>query len=236
MRQTSRDVKKLLRSLGDPALAEHSRRFFKTGKGDYGEGDRFLGIRVPALRRLAKQYLKLPLGDLRSLLRSPFHEERFFALVLLVQRFNKGSPQERASVFQLYVHNTRFINSWDLVDCSASHIVGGYLEDRDKQPVYAWAQSKNMWERRMAIIALFHMIRKNEFRDALAISQILLTDKEDLIHKAVGWMLREIGKRNVAVEQAFLKKYYNRMPRTMLRYAIERFPAAERQRYLRGAA
>ena len=233
---TAKHLRERLRELADPTIAEHSQRFFKTGKGEYGEGDTFLGIRVPILREQAKQYSGMAVKEVRLLLKSPFHEERLCALLILVQKFAKGYEKERVAIYSLYVKNTKYINNWDLVDLSAHQIVGAYLADKDKQPLYTFVQSESLWERRIAIIATFHFIKKNQFKKALDISKRLLNDKEDLIQKAVGWMLREIGKRDLATEKTFLQAHYKRMPRTMLRYAIERFPERERKKYLNGVA
>ena len=234
MQMAAQKIHKILRGLAEPVIAEHSQRFFKTGKGEYGESDKFLGIRVPVLRQQVRKYKHITLKDILSLLKSPFHEERLFALLLLVENFTKGATVERTAIYKLYIKNTNYINNWDLVDSSAHYIVGAYLEDKDKKPIYKLAASDSLWERRIAIMSTFHLIKKNEFDDALSVSKILKNDEEDLIHKAVGWMLREIGKRNLAVEKAFLKEHYQYMPRTMLRYAIEKFPEKERNRYLQG--
>ena len=223
-----------LRRLSNKEIAEHSQRFFKTGKGQYGEGDRFLGIRVPVLRKIAKKYRGISVDECYQLLKSQFHEERLLALLILVAIFDKTNNEGRKTIYILYLDNTRFINNWDLVDCSAEHIVGTYLRGADKQPIYNLANSGILWERRISIMSTFHFIKYNEFIDSLRISEILLHDKEDLIHKAVGWMLREIGKRDIEVEEEFLRKYYKEMPRTMLRYSIEKFPKAKRKRYLKG--
>ncbi len=228
------NVQKELRRLADKEIAEHSRRFFKTGKGQYGEGDRFLGIRVPALRKLAREHRGVSVEEARRLLESRFHEERLLALFLLVGIFKKADDKGKRDIYTLYLANTRFINNWDLVDCSAEHIVGAYLRGTDRQPLYDLAVSDSLWERRISIMSTFHFIKHNEFADTLRIAEILLADKEDLIHKAVGWMLREVGKRDAEAEDGFLKRFCRQMPRTMLRYAIEKFPAAKRQRYLRG--
>ncbi len=233
---TVKDVSGTLRGLANSTIAEHSQRFFKTGKGQYGEGDRFLGIRVPVLRTQAKKCQDLSLKEVRSLMKSVFHEERLCALLILVLNFTKGDEKERAAIYNLYVKNTTFINNWDLVDSSAHQIVGGYLIDKDKCLLYTFAQSKSLWERRIAIIATYHFIKKDQFEDALGISKCLLNDKEDLIHKAVGWMLREVGKRDLVTEKYFLQVHYKQMPRTMLRYAIEKFPERERKKYLAGVA
>jgi 3-methyladenine DNA glycosylase AlkD len=236
MKASAKEIRKNLRELSDSAIAEQAQRFFKTGKGEYGEGDKFLGIRVPIIRKLVGKYLGVSIDEVLLLLRSSFHEERLFALLMLVQMFSRGSDKEKKEIYELYLSNTKYINNWDLVDSSASYIVGEYLEDRDKQPIYDMARSEDLWERRISIISTFHMIKCNDLNDALEISEILKNDREDLIHKAVGWMLREIGKRNLSVEKAFLKKHYKEMPRTMLRYAIEKFPEKERKMYLKGLA
>ncbi|NND90561.1 MAG: DNA alkylation repair protein [Granulosicoccus sp.] len=225
-----------LRSLADPEVAEKSQRFFKTGKGDYGEGDRFLGIRVPILRAQVTQYGELSLIEIGRLLKSNFHEERHFALMLLVRQFSKRDAVQRKAIYEFYLDNTRYINNWDLVDCSAPGIVGVYLEGNSRRLLYALAESTSLWERRIAIISTLHFIKKDDFADTLKISALLLNDGEDLIHKAVGWMLREVGNRDFSVEEKFLKKNYRDMPRTMLRYAIEKFPGEMRKSYLDGSA
>ena len=233
---TLRDIQSTLRQLGDPNIAEHSQRYFKTGPGEYGAGDQFLGIRVPVLRRHVRQFKDTPLPRILKLLHSRFHEERLFALLLLVRRFQRGDATERKAIYQAYLANTRYINNWDLVDSSAHHIVGGYLQQRSTKPLDRLARSKSLWERRIAIMATAYFIRQYQFDTTLRVATALLQDPEDLIHKAVGWMLREVGKRDMAAEKAFLARHYQSMPRTMLRYAIERFPARERQTYLTGAA
>lgn len=230
----SHEILGVLEALGDPAIAAHSQRFFKTGPGEYGEEDRFLGIRIPVIRAQVRRYRDLSMGETLRLLVSPYHEVRMFSLLLLVMKSNKGDKQERKTIYEAYLGHTAFINNWDLVDCSAHPILGGYLDGRDRKPLYVLADSESMWERRMAIMACLHFIRRHDYADALKLSERLLNDGEDLIHKAVGWMLREIGKRDLPVEQTFLKTRYRQMPRTMLRYAIERFPKEGRGRYLRG--
>ena len=232
----SSQVSQALRELANLQIAEHSQRFFKTGPGEYGEGDRFLGIRVPVLRKQARKHRELPLAEARKLLKSAFHEERLCALLILVEKFTRGDTEQRERIHRLYLDHTRYVNNWDLVDSSAHKIVGPYLQDRDRSLLDELAVSESLWERRIAIIATYHYIRQDQFDDTLRISEILLDDPEDLIHKAVGWMLREVGKRDLDVEKAFLKPRYRDMPRTMLRYAIERFPEAERKAYLRGEA
>lgn len=230
----ARQISKVLRALGDPAIAEHSQRFFKTGKGEYGYGDKFLGIRVPVLRKHLKAWQNLPLEQVATLLKSRFHEERLLALLLLVRQFSRGDDDQKTAVYNLYLNHARYINNWDLVDSSAHLILGPYLERRDRQLLYELSDSENFWERRMAIMATLHFIKQGEFEDTLKIAARLLRDDEDLIHKAVGWMLREVGKRKPVVEKAFLKAHYSQMPRTMLRYAIEKFPDEERKAYLEG--
>jgi 3-methyladenine DNA glycosylase AlkD len=227
-------IQKELKHMASKEDAQFLQRFFKTGKGEYGEGDKFLGIRVPALRKLAKECDGTCLKDVIHLLRSKFHEERMIALIFMVEQFKKGDHADKKAVYKSYLGHTAFINNWDLVDTSAEHIVGGYLLTRDRKPLYNLAKSKDLWERRIAILSTFHFIRQNQFEDTLTIAEILLKDREDLIHKAVGWMLREVGKRDMAAAEAFLKKHCREMPRTMLRYAIEKFPTKKRQKYLKG--
>ena len=223
-----------LMALGNKEQAAVSQRFFKTGPGQYGEGDSFIGIKVPVLRTLAKEYLALPLKDLQKILASKYHETRLLSLLIMVGQFSKGNHQQKKFIYELYLKNTRFINNWDLVDASAHHIVGPYLMDKNRAPLYKLAQSDLLWERRIAIMSTFYYIKNHEFTDTMRIAGMLLSDPEDLIHKAVGWMLREIGKCRMQLEEAFLKKHYQNMPRTMLRYAIEKFPEPKRQRYLKG--
>jgi len=228
------EIRARLRKLGDKERAANSQWFFKTGPGEYGEGDRFLGIKVPEIRKLAKEYQAIPLTEVTHILHSPIHEERLLALLILVRAFANGDKLFKEKIYHLYLDNTQYINNWDLVDLSAVYIVGAFLMAKSKKPLYALAKSNNLWERRIAIIATFYFIRDGEFTEAIKIARMLLSDKEDLIHKAVGWMLREMGKRHLATEEHFLKEHYKKMPRTMLRYAIERFPEAKRQRYLKG--
>ena len=228
------EIQKRIRALGNQEIARHSQRFFKTAEGEYGEGDRFLGIRVPVLRKLAKQHRGISLETVFQLLSSEFHEERLFSLLILVLQFFRGNEEERQTIYERYLKNTRFINNWDLVDSSAGQIVGAYLLERSRDPLYRLARSKNLWERRISIIATFYFIKRNDVDDTLKLSEILKQDPEDLIQKAVGWMLREIGNRNRATEERFLSKHYREMPRTMLRYAIEKFPEDKRQAYLKG--
>lgn len=225
-------IQQTLRQLGNPAIAGHSQRFFKTGPGEYGEGDQFLGIRIPVLRRLVPLYRQTPLEVVCQVLLSPWHEERLFALLLMVVHFATSDRDGRAAVFASYMDHTAYINNWDLVDCSAPQIVGAFLADRERTLLCDLARSASLWERRIAILATFHFIRHNDFDDCLAVATLLLADRHDLIHKAVGWMLREVGKRDQATAEAFLRRHCPTMPRTMLRYAIERFPKPLRQAYL----
>ena len=226
--QLHRDIRKV----STRARAGVSQRFFKTGKGEYGEGDRFLGTAVPDLRKLSVKHGNLSLKDVGLLLKSPWHEERLLALLILVRQYHRGDQAARNAIYKLYLGNTRYINNWDLVDSSADAIVGAHLYKGDRALLRKLAQSRSVWERRIAILASYHYIKKGEYEDTLTIAELLLRDEHDLIHKAVGWMLREIGKRDQAVEERFLKTHAARMPRTMLRYAVERFPEPLRRRYL----
>jgi 3-methyladenine DNA glycosylase AlkD len=226
-----------LRRLADPGKARILQGFFKTGPGEYGEGDVFLGIVVPRIRELVRRHRALTPADAAALLTSTYHEERELALMILVERFRSaGSAALRENIYQLYLEHRQHINNWDLVDLSAHHIVGAWLADKSRDVLDALAASASVWDRRIAIIATLHYIRNKQFEDTLRIASRLLRDPHDLIHKAVGWMLREVGKRDEAAEETFLRKYYRQMPRTMLRYAIERFPEKKRLAYLRGTA
>jgi 3-methyladenine DNA glycosylase AlkD len=228
----ARAVHRALTALADPARAAGVSRFFKTGPGDYGEGDRFLGIRVPDLRRTARRFQDLPLREVARLLESPWHEERLVALLILVRQYGTGTPARRNAIYRLYMSHTRRINNWDLVDASAEHIVGAHLYAGRRVPLRRLARSPSVWERRIAMLATFHHIKRRRFAVPLRVAGWLLDDRHDLIHKAAGWMLREIGKRDRAAEERFLARHAAHMPRTMLRYAVERFPERQRQRYL----
>ena len=211
-------------------------RFFKCGPGEYGEGDIFLSVTVPAQRAIAREFRHLPLAEAEKLLVSAIHEERLTALFILVDRFTRGDPPLRKQIFALYMKRLRFINNWDLVDSSAPQIVGGWLADKRRTPLDRLARSKDLWSRRVAMLATFHGIYNGEHRDAIRIATILVNDDHDLIHKAVGWMLREVGKRaSASALRAFLETHAATMPRTMLRYAIERLPPDERRRWMRAA-
>lgn len=231
---TAKQIQSELQKLANKEYAEHALRFFKTGKGEYGEGDKFLGIRVPVLRKLVTTYRGISLDKVMILLKSKFHEERMVALFFLVDMFKRGEGKHKKAIYRVYLDNTKYINNWDLVDTTAWHIVGAFLYGKDRKPLYTLAKSNSLWERRIAIVSTFYFIREDEFKDTLALAEILLHDNEDLMHKAVGWMLREAGKRSLKTEEAFLKKHYTIMPRTMLRYAIEKFPEKRRQMYLKG--
>ena len=226
-------IKKDLQKLKNPQKAKISARFFKTGKGEYGEGDVFLGITVPQQRKIAKKYPDLNLKQLQNLLSSKIHEHRLTALFVLINKYRKADEKNKKEIFNFYLQNTKSINNWDLVDASSEHILGDYLLEKNKTILYKLAKSNNLWERRVAIMATFEFIKNNRFQDTLKIAKILLKDKHDLIHKAVGWMLKETGKRDQKTEETFLKKHYQQMPRTMLRYAIEKFPDNKRKFYLR---
>ena len=229
-----KNIKEEFKKLSNAEQATNLQKYFKTGKGEYGEGDIFLGLRVPVIRKIAKKYNTLSISDATEFLKSPFHEERLFALIVLVGIFRKKDEENKEKIVELYLSHTKYINNWDLVDISAPRIVGAYLITRDKKPIYLLTRSENLWERRIAIMSTLYFIGNNEFSDTLKIAEILLKDKEDLIHKAVGWMLREVGKKDSEVEEEFLRKHYKEMPRTMLRYAIEKFPEEKRKSYLRG--
>ena len=216
-----------LKSLKDPAQAKVLQRFFKTGKGEYGEGDVFLGIKVPVQRKVARKYFGLQLTDIRKLLASKIHEHRLVALLILIQKYE----YEEKTVYDLYLKKTRYINNWDLVDLSAPKIVGQHLLTRDRKVLYRLAKSRNLWERRIAIVSTFTFIRNGDYKDTLKLARLLLHDRHDLIHKAAGWMLREIGKRDQKILETFLKQHAKVMPRTMLRYAIERFDKKKRDFY-----
>ncbi len=231
---TASTLREKLYKLADKKRAVELQRFFKTGKGEYAEGDCFIGVRVPDIRKLVKAHPETSLNEIKQLLHSTVHEERLLGLLLMVQQYQGGDEVMRKTLYALYLASTPFINNWDLVDVTAEHIVGAWLFERSPKPLYKLAESESLWERRIAIMATFHFIKQNEFDVSLKVAERLRDDQHDLIHKAVGWMLREIGKRNQGVEEAFLQRHYKVMPRTMLRYAIEKFPGPLRQAYLRG--
>ena len=228
------ELKEKLRKIANPVKAKLLQGYFKTGKGEYGEGDIFLGVTVPLSRKIAVKFKSLSFPEITKLLQSKIHEERLIALLILVQKFNKADEATQKVIFEFYLQNTKYINNWDLVDLSSHEIIGGYLLEKDKGILIKLAKSKNIWERRIACISTFEFIRNNELDISLELARMLLQDKHDLMHKAVGWMLREIGKRDLKTEIAFLDKYSKKMPRTMLRYAIEKFPEKLRMSYLKG--
>jgi 3-methyladenine DNA glycosylase AlkD len=225
---------KELQSVRDAEQAKNLQRFFKTGVGEYGEGDIFLGIKVPKQREIVKKYTGLNLIHIQKLLESKVHEYRLVGLLILVDKFKTLLEEEKGNIFNFYIKNTKNINNWDLVDLSAPNIVGEFLLNKKRDILYKLAKSNSLWEKRISIISTSSFIKREEFKDTLRISTILLKDKHDLIHKAVGWMLREMGKRNQEILEDFLKKHYKEMPRTMLRYAIEKFPEGLRKKYLKG--
>ena len=229
-------VKKDLQGLADQKKAQTLMRFFKTGPGEYGEGDKFIGVTVPLQRQVAKKYYKdILFAEIKELLKSPIHEYRLTALLMLTYRYERTDDKARKEIFELYLGHTKYINNWDLVDLSAPNIVGAYLcsHPGKKKILTLLAKSENLWEKRISVLATYAFIKKGDFDDILKIATTLLADEHDLIHKAVGWMLREMGKRDQLTEEKFLQKYYTVMPRTMLRYAIEKFDEELRQKYLK---
>lgn len=236
-------LKKELSGLKNPEKAKLCQRFFKTGKGEYGEGDKFLGITVPVQKVVAKKYPNLFFDDLQFLLNSKIHEYRMVSLFIMITKYKKSQPKadqplvddekDKEKIVKFYLKNAKNINNWDLIDLSAPTILGDWFLEKEKSILYNFAKSDNLWKKRISIMATFGFIRKNKFEDSLKIAEILLFDTHDLIHKAVGWMLREIGNRDLKVEEKFLEKYYKTMPRTCLRYAIEKFPEEKRKMYLK---
>jgi 3-methyladenine DNA glycosylase AlkD len=227
-------VERRLRAIGDPDVAAHAQTYFRTGPGQYGEGDRFVGIRAPALRAEVRAFRAMPLPDVVRLLASPIHEVRMLAVLLMVERYRRGSALERRDVYRAYLDHTDRVNNWDLVDASAGRIVGAHLVDRSRRVLDRLARSRSLWRRRIAIVATSHFIAEDDFADTLRIAEALLHDREDLIHKAVGWMLREVWKRDARAAERFLLRHHATMPRTMLRYAIERMAEARRRAFLEG--
>lgn len=226
-------LQQILKAKADPENARLMTRFFKTEPGEYAEGDRFMGIKVPILRKLAKSYSHLSFADLYQVIASPYHEQRLIALFILLEKYKRTDRvTQKDAIYKFYVVAMEFVNNWDLVDVSAPHIAGDYLYARDRSALKQWAQHGNMWYRRIAIVATLHFIRQDDFSSTLALTKILLRDKEDLIHKAMGWMLREVGKRDSALLEDFIMQHYVLLPRTTLRYAIERFPELKRKRFL----
>jgi len=238
---TSAKAKKTLQQHADPVRAKHSLRFFKTAKGEYGEGDKFIGVTMPMLRKLAKDFIQLELRQIEKLLHSKIHEERMLALLILMLQFNAAKKQENNQqqiiIYNYYLSQVDYINNWDLVDVTCRDIVGGFLLDKPKKHkdmLIKLSKSTDLWEKRIAIVSTWQFIREQQFDYTLRISKILLLDEHDLIHKAVGWMLREVGKRDLHALMPFLQQYYKKMPRTMLRYAIEKLDEKLRQDFLKG--
>jgi 3-methyladenine DNA glycosylase AlkD len=227
-------LKRDLKRLSSNEKAKILQRFFKTGPGEYAAGDVFIGVTVPQIRAVVKKYQNISIHETVKLLKSKVHEERLAAVLILITKYAKADIDGKKIIYEIYLKNTKQINNWDLVDLTAAHIVGAYLLDKNKKTMYRLARSRSLWERRIAVLATFHYIKISQFAEIFKIAKILLRDQEDLIQKAVGWMLREVGKRNLIAEEHFLKTDYRRMPRTMLRYAIERFPESKRQAYLKG--
>jgi 3-methyladenine DNA glycosylase AlkD len=224
-----------IRALANKEIAQHSLRFFKTDKGEYGHGDFFLGVRAPQIRLIAKKHIDISITDMKTLIQSKYHEERFLGLIILVNKYAKTKDKKnRNQLYKIYVSSFKYINNWNLVDVTCPHVTGKHLIDKDRTILYKWAKSEDLWTKRIAMVSTFSFIRKNDLEDTFKIAEILLHDEHDLIHKAVGWMLREAGKRDIKKEETFLKKYYKTMPRTMLRYSIEKFPETKRQKYLKG--
>lgn len=232
--KTAEMVKQELHSIAIPEIAEHSKKFFKTGKGEYGENDRFLGIRVPEQRRIARKYKSLPLNEVEHLIQSEYHEERLTALFILMNKYPKATENEKKRIYEFYLSNLRGVNNWDLIDSSAPKIVGAYLLNKSRDILFDLAKSSDVWERRISIMASFYFIKNDDFEDTFILARLLLKDEHDLIHKAVGWMLREIGNKDRIRLEEFLKPRYREMPRTMLKYATEKFPEPLRKAYLRG--
>jgi 3-methyladenine DNA glycosylase AlkD len=225
-------VRRDLAACGNPSDAVFLQRFFKTGPGEYGAGDRFRGIRVPVLRRLAREHRDLPFADTVRLLREGLHEDRLLALLLLIHQFENNNEARQRFVFETYLKHTRYVNNWDLVDLSAPNIVGAWTLAHGTTILQRLVRSPLLWERRIAIVATFCHIRERRFAPTLSLAKQLLADPEDLMHKATGWMLREVGKRDQETLTRFLDRHAGRMPRTMLRYAIERMTESERRKYM----
>lgn len=232
-RMTAKELMNELNNLEDPVRAVHSQRFFKTGKGQYGEGDVFMGLTVPQTRLVCKKYKDLSIDEIEKLLESPIHEHRLAAVIIMRIQAERANSVLRKSLYDLYLRRTDRINNWDIIDISCHKIVGAYLADKDRSILYQLAQSKQMWERRIAIVSTAHFISKNDLDDTFKLAEILLKDKEDLMHKATGWMLREAGKKDEARLKEFLDKYASTMPRTMLRYSLEKLHPADRAHYMK---
>ena len=227
------ELRQAISKYSNPEKGKFLQRFFKTGKGEYAEGDIFAGINVPTSRKIARQFKSLNFAELSKVIKSKIHEERLIALFILVDKMKKSDEKEREKIYKFYLRNIKYVNNWDLVDLSADKIIGEYLFNKKRELLFDLVKG-NLWERRIAVLSSFNFIKKNDYKTTLKICKLLLNDKEDLIHKATGWMLREIGKRDLKTEEGFLNLYYKKMPRTMLRYAIEKFPERKRKSYLLG--
>ena len=223
-------LQKEIQSLTNSNRGKSESRFSKTGPGDYAEGQIFLGIKTSIKRNLAKKYAELNLNDIKKFIEENIHDHRFIALIILIKKYKR----DKQKIVDFYLENSKKWNNWSLVDISADKILGNFLLDKDRKVLYELARSENLWEKRIAIVATYAFIRQNQFEETLKISEILLSDKHDLIHKAVGWMLREVSKKNEKILEEFLEKHYSKIPRTTLRYAIEKFPEEKRKRYLKG--
>lgn len=234
---TYNDVINALKEIADPEIAEHSARFFKSGPGEYGEGDEFLGIRVPKQRAIAKKHVNIPLDEVKKLLQSPIHEVRLTAVLIMVYKYQKAKSFEyHKEIYQFYINNLEGVNNWDLVDSSAKYIAGNFLYEyeKDRSILYELSNSESLWERRVAIMTTFYFVDQGDFDVTLELAEEYFDDPEELIHKPTGWMLREIGKQDEKILRNFLNKHYQKMPRTMLRYAIEKLDEPVRQMYLKG--
>ena len=229
---TYKTTQKELRKYASKERAKTNAWFFKTGKGQYGEGDKFIGVSNPDARKVALKYQALPLTEIKSLLYSKIHEERFVALEMLVARYESGDVKEKKKIVDFYLKNKKQVNNWDLVDTSASYILGDYLFDKDRSILYKLAKSKSLWDRRIAVVSTHFFIKQKDFKDIFALTQMLLKDKEDLMHKALGWMLREVGKKDEKVLTSFLDNQAKALPRTTLRYAIERLASVQKKKYM----
>lgn len=229
---TSKDVKEALKKVVKKEKVALLQSFFKTGPGEYGEGDVFLGVMVPEQRKVARAFKDLDLSEVLKLLKTNIHEYRLTAIFILIFQYERGDNQIKKYIFDLYLSNTNFINNWDLIDLSSPKIIGSYLLDKPRDILYKLVKSGSLWERRIAVLATFYFIKNEQFDDSLLIAEMLLKDKQDLIHKAVGWMLREIGKKDELILTSFLDKHYRVMPRTMLRYSIEKFESKKRKYYM----
>lgn len=230
---TANKIQQQLDALATPEKKAFLPYFFKTGKGQYGEGDKFLGVVVPDVRKVAKEYKALSFSELEQLLKSEYHECRLCALLILIEQFKKSKDTDREKIYEFYLANSRYVNNWDLVDLSCYHIVGEHLLDKDRSRLYELADSPLLWDQRIAVVSTMAFIRKNDFKDILSLSERLLDHKHDLMHKACGWMLREAGKRDEEILKSFLDKHHKVMPRTMLRYSIEKLTKEERAHYMK---